>query len=57
MDKSGKMHIFKADREYVFIGDPELGEESTATPAFIGNKIYIRGYKSLFCVENEEEEQ
>ena len=55
MDKSGKMHIFKADREYVRVGDPELGEESTATPAFIGNRIYIRGYKHLFCIENEEE--
>ena len=54
MDKSGKMHIFNADREFVLIGDPELGEESMATPAFVGNRIYIRGIEHLFCIENEE---
>lgn len=57
MNKSGKMHIFKADSEYVSPGDPELGEESTATPAFIGSRIYIRGFEHLFCVENEEKEE
>lgn len=55
MDKSGVMHIFKADREYVSMGDPELGEESWATPAFIENRIYIRGHSHLFCIGVQDE--
>ena len=56
MDKSGVMHIFKADREFVSLGDPPLGEPSWATPAVIGNRIYIRGFTHLFCIGSKDEE-
>jgi outer membrane protein assembly factor BamB len=55
MDKSGVMHIFKADREFVSLGDPPLGEPSWATPAVIGNRIYIRGFTHLFCIGSKDE--
>ena len=55
MDRSGVMHIFKADREYVSMGEPVLGEESWATPAFIDNRIYIRGQSHLFCIGVQDE--
>ncbi len=55
MDKSGTMHIFKADDEYVSMGDPELGEESWATPAFVDNRIYIRALSHLFCIGIQDE--
>lgn len=50
LDRTGIMHIFKADKEYKSLGDPELGEKSACTPAFTNGKIYIRGDKNLYCI-------
>jgi outer membrane protein assembly factor BamB len=50
MDKTGTMHIFKADKEFSVIGEPKLGEKSACTPAFSEGRIYIRGEKNLYCV-------
>jgi hypothetical protein len=43
-------HIFKADKEFVAIADPEIGEKSVCTPAFSNGKIYLRTQTSLFCI-------
>lgn len=50
LDKSGVMHIFKADKVYTPVGEPALGEESVCTPAFVNGKIYIRGDQNLYCI-------
>jgi len=50
LDREGVMHIFKADKEYVEIGAPALGEKSDMSPAFADGKIYIRGEKNLYCI-------
>lgn len=50
MDMQGIMHIFKADRELVSLGECPLGEDGMTTPAFADGKIYIRGNKHLFCI-------
>lgn len=50
MDMQGIMHIFKADSEFVSIGECPLGEDGMTTPAFADGKIYIRGNKHLFCI-------
>ena len=50
LDKSGRMQIFEAAREYKPVGQPELGEESSCTPAFTDNRIFIRGNKNLYCI-------
>jgi outer membrane protein assembly factor BamB len=50
MDKKGVMHIFKADKTYVSVNEPPLGEGSACTPAFVGGKIIIRGDKHLYCI-------
>ncbi len=50
LDRTGIMHIFKADREYASVGEPSLGEKSACTPAFSTGRIYIRGDKNLFCI-------
>jgi outer membrane protein assembly factor BamB len=52
MDLQGAMHIFKADNHYKSIGDPHIGEPSACTPAFVKNRIFIRGDRHLFCIEN-----
>ncbi|MFC2101492.1 PQQ-binding-like beta-propeller repeat protein [Bacteroidota bacterium] len=50
LDKSGVMHIFKADKVFTSVGEPALGEESVCTPAFVGGNIYIRGDQNLYCI-------
>jgi outer membrane protein assembly factor BamB len=50
MDKTGIMHIFRADKEFSIIGEPKLGEKSACTPAFSEGRIYIRGEKNLYCI-------
>jgi outer membrane protein assembly factor BamB len=52
MDMMGVMYIFKADREYQLVGRCELGERAMTIPAFMHNRIYIRGEKHLFCIGN-----
>jgi outer membrane protein assembly factor BamB len=50
MDKEGKTYIFEAASEYKPIAAPELGEASTCTPAFLDDRIYIRGNENLYCI-------
>ena len=50
LDRSGVMHIVKAESEFQLISEASLGEKADCTPAFSDKKIYIRGKKSLFCI-------
>lgn len=50
MDMSGVVHIFKADKEFVSIGECPIGEDGMTTPAFMDGRVYIRGNEHLFCV-------
>ncbi len=50
LDRTGLMHIFKADKEYLSLGEPALGEKSVCTPAFSNGRIYLRGDKNLYCI-------
>ena len=50
MDNSGTMHVFRASKTFVPVADSKLGEESMATPAFVGDTIFIRGKENLYCV-------
>lgn len=52
IDMQGVMHIFKVDKEFVLVGESELGETCMTSPAFTDGKIYIRGNKHLFCIGN-----
>ncbi len=47
---SGKAYIIDVAREYREVATPELGESVFTTPAFHGNKLYIRGEKHLYCI-------
>jgi hypothetical protein len=48
------MHVFRASKEFVRVGDVRLGEESVATPAFAGDTMFIRGKGHLYCVGSKE---
>jgi len=50
MDMAGVTHIFKADAEFQSLGRNELGEAAMTIPAFMHNRIYIRGDKHLYCI-------
>ncbi|EKD29082.1 MAG: Pyrrolo-quinoline quinone [uncultured bacterium] len=53
MDKKGNMQIFKLGREFELIAESKINEACVTTPAFAGNKIFIRGNENLFCIENK----
>jgi outer membrane protein assembly factor BamB len=50
MAEDGTMIIIKAGREFKEVRRCELGERSTASPAFQNGRIYIRGGESLYCI-------
>jgi len=50
VDKQGIMYIFRVDKEYIPVAQPELGEKIVCTPAFAEGKIYLRGYDHLYCI-------
>ena len=50
MDMNGTMFIFKAAKEFELIATNELGEKAVSIPAFSNGRIYIRGYKHIFCI-------
>ncbi len=50
MDMSGIIYVFKADREFRLISQNVLGESAVTVPAFMHNRIYIRGENNLFCI-------
>lgn len=52
LDRSGKMHIIKADSKFSLISEATLGERADCTPAFSDKNIYIRGRKSIYCISN-----
>jgi outer membrane protein assembly factor BamB len=49
-DLSGTVQIFKMADQFELLGMAELGEDVYATPAFVGERIYVRGVTHLFCV-------
>lgn len=50
IDLSGNTQIFRAGKEFELIGTSDIGEPVYATPAFVGDRIFIRGLRNLFCV-------
>ena len=50
IDRSGSMQVFKLDDEFELLAESKLGEGAYATPAFVGDRIYIRGLTHLFGI-------
>ncbi|MFM1943673.1 MAG: hypothetical protein RI897_2655 [Verrucomicrobiota bacterium] len=49
VDQMGGLHIFKASREgYEEVGAPVVGEEVYASPAVVGDALFIRGAEHLY---------
>jgi len=54
IDLCGAMQIFRMDGEFELLGASEIGEDTYATPAFVGDRIYIRGLTHLFCIGRQK---
>jgi outer membrane protein assembly factor BamB len=52
IDVQGVMHVVKADREFTLVNSNALGERAVSTPAFMHDRIYIRGVRNLYCIGN-----
>ena len=50
LDRSGVMHIVKAEPKFELVAESPLGERSDGTPAFSDKKVFIRGEKYLYCI-------
>jgi hypothetical protein len=50
MDNGGTLHVIRASKEFVSVADSKLGEQSLATPAFVGDTMFIRGKENLCCI-------
>ncbi len=50
LGREGTMFVVAPKREFEEIARSELGEPSSCSPAFVNNRIYIRGEKNLFCI-------
>ena len=50
MDLKGAMYIFKTEKEFNLVNKCELGESTVTTPAFMHDRIYIRGFENLYCI-------
>lgn len=53
LDKTGVMHTFADATTYVALTNSPLGERTVCTPAFVGNRLYLRGERHLFCIGGE----
>jgi outer membrane protein assembly factor BamB len=51
VDVAGRVQVFRMDDEFELLGVAELGEPVYATPAFVGDRIYVRSLAHLFCVQ------
>jgi outer membrane protein assembly factor BamB len=54
IDLNGRMQIFKMDDEFELLGTSPIGEDAYATPAFVGDRIYIRGLTHLSCIGKQK---
>ena len=51
IDLAGVVHIFAVNADtYHEIAAIDMGESVYATPAFVGDRIYIRGDMNLYCI-------
>lgn len=53
MSMEGHAVVIAADREFTVLGDNDLGEPSSATPAVHDNKLYLRTESTLACLAGE----
>lgn len=60
-DMQGLTYIFKLGDKYQEVTQNKLKDQVVTTPAFVGNRMYLRGNKYLYCIggtaKNQEEKK
>lgn len=51
--RNGTTLVLKHGKELDVVATNVLGEDVDATPAIVGNQIFVRSHENLFCFENE----
>lgn len=51
--KEGMIRVVRAGQEYDLLAENDMGESIVASPAPSNGRIYLRGEKHLFCVEEK----
>jgi len=51
--KKGTLVVVDAARQFKELGRSALGEGVIASPAFAGQRIFVRGHKHLICLETK----
>ena len=47
----GIMSVVKPGPEFKVVAENEVGEDTFATPAFSGGRLFVRGVRHLFCIK------
>ncbi|QDU94246.1 outer membrane protein assembly factor BamB family protein [Lignipirellula cremea] len=50
ISQSGDVYVVAASKEFKLLGKNSLGEDSRATPAVAGDRLYLRTYSHLFSI-------
>ena len=45
------VHVVRAGSQFEVLASNDMGEMLVASPAFSGGRLYLRGAKHLFCIE------
>jgi outer membrane protein assembly factor BamB len=49
----GIITVIKPGPKFEYISKNSIGEKMNASPAISNGKIYLRGYKHLFCISKD----
>jgi len=55
LDRSGLMIVLSQRETPEFISANQLDDRFSATPALVGNDLFLRGERFLYCLRNEKE--
>ena len=49
--RTGEFTVIKASPKYELLGRSQLGESTHATPAVSNGRLFLRGFRTLYCLE------
>ena len=53
LGRNGTAYVLSVGDKYEELGKGMIGEECGASPALLGNRLYLRGKDHLFCIEKK----
>ena len=49
--RTGEFTVIKASPKYELLGRSQLGESTHATPAVSNGRLFLRGFRTLYCLD------